>query len=81
MNMTGVFATPEELKELQELAASARNTPVIAFSTQHALQRGGLSGDMWKLVHERTYAIALAHGLPEIQGYYGVSGDGEFTTT
>ena len=78
---TGVFATTDEVKELQALANQAARTPVIAFSSAHALKRGGLSGDMWRLANERCHAIALAHGLPEIQGFYGLTADGEFVRT
>lgn len=78
MTRTKVFATKEELAECMELAAMAARTPVIAFSSEHALKEGGLSGQAWRLAEETVHKYALAHGLPEIPGYYGITTDGEF---
>jgi hypothetical protein len=80
MKNTGIFANKEEIEELQGLAKTAQDTPVIAFSSEHALKEGGLSGQAWKRVHEKCYKTALAHGLPEIEGYYGLTQEGEFVT-
>ena len=77
MVKTGVFATEEETAELMELARIASSTPVIAFGSEHAM-RGGASGDAWHRVSHRCHTIALSHGLPEIQGFYGCGEDGEF---
>jgi len=68
---TGVFCTEDEAKRFTQLAEEARKTPVIAFSSEHALRDGGLSGQAWRRVHESIHSSALAHGLPEIHGYYG----------
>jgi hypothetical protein len=82
MRRTGIFATIEETTELKKLADEARQTPVIAFSSAHALERGGLSGEAWDLVHHTCHKYALAHGLPEIGGYYGIDcSNREFVTT
>ena len=80
MQRTGKFLTDEKTKEhILSLAKIAQNTPVIAFSTEHALKEGGLSGQAWNAVHEAIYRAALANGLPEITGYYGLDGgNGEF---
>ena len=79
MIRTQVFAHAPEIEELKELLARARSTPVIAFSTAHALERGGLSGEAWQALKERCQAIALAHGLEEIPGFYGCDlATGEF---
>lgn len=51
-----------------------------AFSSRHALEEGGLSGQAWKAAKELCYGFALGHGLPEIKGYYGITKDGEFVT-
>ncbi len=76
---TKVFANDDETEEIEKLAATARTTPVIALSSVHALEQGGFSGDAWKRVHETVYRYALAHDLPEIEGYYGFdSATGEF---
>ncbi len=76
---SGVFASAEEIEEIAALAASARATPVIAMSSAHGLERGGFAGDAWRLVQEAVYRYALAHGLPDIVGFYGFDGaNGEF---
>lgn len=80
MNKTGVFATQEEKEYLLSLVKTARTTPVIAFSSEHALEEGGLSGQAWKRVNESCHKCALAHSLPEIEGYYGLTQEGEFVT-
>ncbi len=70
---TGVYATDEEKKELDELAERARKTPVILLFGKH-----DLAGDAQKRMFDKCYEYALAHGLPEIQGQYGLGLDGEF---
>jgi hypothetical protein len=65
MTHTGVKATPEETKMLFDMM----NTPLIM------LQCGSPLNPM-KACHE----LALKHGLPEIEGYYGITQDGEFVT-
>ncbi len=80
MIFTGVFATEDEKNECFAEAKKASETPVIAFSSQHALKEGGLSGQAWKATKELCHKYALAHGLPEIEGYYGMSGTGEFVS-
>lgn len=69
---TGVFATEEEAQEISRLAVTASNTPVIAFSSAMALSGQDASSMAWDLVHKACHRAALAHGLPEIQGYYGI---------
>ena len=81
MHYTGVFATPEETKRCSEAANHAAHTPVIAFSSRHALEEGGLSGQAWKSAKELCHGFALSHGLPEIEGYYGITRHGEFVAT
>jgi hypothetical protein len=71
MKRLGIFITKAENKELRKLLKIAQETPVIAFSSAHALNEGGLSGQAWTRVKERTHAIALSKGLPEIRGFYG----------
>lgn len=79
MRRTKVFATDNETKEITDLAEKARTTPVIALSMAHGLDRGGFSGEAWSQVNETIYEYALAHGLPEIKGWYGFDPtNGEF---
>ncbi len=80
MYKTSKFATEEEIEELKDLARKAQNTPVIAFSSSHALQ-GGLSADMDRRLMSRVHEIALTHDLPEIPGHYGIDlKTGEFVS-
>jgi GTP:adenosylcobinamide-phosphate guanylyltransferase len=71
---TGVFATEEERKELQEMAGRAASTPVITLSSDMP----SFAEVAWKDVAQRCHAVALSHGLPEILGYYGLDLKGEF---
>jgi len=80
MEHTGIYATDEERERASKAANRAAQTPVIAFSSRHALEEGGLSGQAWKSAKQLCHEFALAHGLPEIQGYYGMTKDGEFVT-
>jgi hypothetical protein len=74
---TGKFLTREQFDRVQGLAETASGTPVIAFSSRHALERGGLSGEAWKLVHDEINRCAAAAGLPDIAGEYGLDLDRE----
>lgn len=73
MEQTGVFATPEELERLRELATRARSTPVILL-----FGKFDVAGDARRHAYEECHKAALAHGLPEIPGYYGIDESGEF---
>jgi hypothetical protein len=77
MTYTGIFATKEEIEEARKLAKNASETPVIAFSSAHAM-RGGLSGDAWQIAKEYCHEIAIKHGLKDFEGFYGMTEDGEF---
>ncbi|KKM06125.1 hypothetical protein LCGC14_1747100 [marine sediment metagenome] len=79
MERLNIFATKEETERMKKALITARNTPVIAFSSSHALNEGGLAGQAHKRVAEDCHALALAHGLPEIEGFYGLDCEtGEF---
>ncbi len=68
MKGTNVFATDAEVAELKAAAASAGSAPVI-YPFRNP----------WHAVREKCHACALAHGLPEITGFYGVDLEtGEF---
>ena len=72
MKKTGVFASAEETAEIQEIARQASTTPVISFGGPSFAETA------WRRAQERCHALALEHGLPEIQGFYGATQEGEF---
>lgn len=74
MESTGVYATKEEARELQELADEAQRTPVITL----AANQPSFAERAWERAERRCHGLALAHGLPEIEGYYGMNAEGEF---
>lgn len=73
MKDTGVFATKDEIKELQNLATEASKTPAILLFGKH-----DIAGDAWQRAKKRCHELALIHGLPEITGLYGITSKGEF---
>jgi len=76
MKRTGVFATMEEIDECLKLSDEASKTPVINFGGPES---PSWSETAWKHCQETLHRYALAHGLPEIQGFYGLDGvTGEF---
>lgn len=74
MKRTGIFASEEEKKELQEMVEEASHTPVMTL----AMNMPSFAAVVWKQVTKHCHALALSHGLPEIQGYYGMDTTGEF---
>jgi hypothetical protein len=75
---TGVFATSEETAELQELAKTARRTPVMALSLAEGLAGWDFASQARKRMQDRLQETAMAHGLPDFEGYYGLTMEGEF---
>ncbi len=75
---TGVFATGEEVKEMQELSETARTTPVMTTSLSEGLAGRDFASTARKRMQDRLQEVALAHGLPDFEGYYGLTGEGEF---
>lgn len=68
MKRLNVFASAQEIENIK----AAASAPVMYLS-------GGqpMGGDPLKMAH----AAALSHGLPEIQGYYGIDlKSGEFVS-
>lgn len=68
MKRLNVFATEDEIKNIK----AAASAPVMYLS-------GGqpMGGDPVKMAHH----AAIAHGLPEIEGYYGIDlKNGEFVS-
>lgn len=76
MDKTGVFATPEELEDLKRLAVRGwrPGDRMMVTSVMEGITRDQATVDAEKVCHQ----LALAHGLPEIPGYYGILETGEF---
>jgi hypothetical protein len=79
MKRTDKCVTPEQLKELQDLVDQAQRTPVIVLA-HHYNDLRDESSLAWEKVHKRCYEMALAAGLPEIEGFYGLDNEGYFIT-
>lgn len=75
---TGVRCTPEELAALKENAHRAAGTPVIALSLADGLAGRDFATQAWRGAQEECHACALRHGLPEFEGFYGITQEGEF---
>jgi len=68
---TGVFATTEELNELAAMPTTTIWSGLTPFIPKDPQQE----------FYERVYTLALAHGLPSVEGFYGVDkSSGEFLT-
>ena len=78
MKDTGIYATANEIKELQDLVKKAQDTPVIALTTSDMINGKDFASIAWDLVRKKCHELALVHGLPEISGYYGCTQDGKF---
>ncbi len=79
MQHTGVKATDDEVQDLRNLAAQGwRSGDVMIVSSVME----GITKDQ-RFVDARIacHKLALSHGLPEIEGYYGIANDGEFVQT
>jgi len=79
MNKTGVFATKEEIGDLRKLAnAGWRCGDVMTVtSIMQGITKDQKTIDARKACHK----VAMSHGLPEIEGYYGIIENGEFVKT
>ena len=69
---TGVFATKEEIQD--------------TFRPRRAMAFGDPAGGLpipfeRETAQQAVHRYALAHGLPEISGYYGMTPEGEFVKT
>ena len=74
----GVFATSEETEEVQELAETARRMPVMTTSLAEGLAGRDFASTARKRMQDRLQEIAMAHELPDFEGYYGLTQEGEF---
>ena len=79
LRKTGIKATPEELEDLKRLARAGwmPNDVMIVSSIMEGITRDQKTVDARRACHQ----LALAHGLPEIPGYYGLAQDGEFVAS
>ena len=75
MEHTGIFATLEELEDLRSIARQGWMPGDIMIVTS-IMQ--GITKDQKTMDAHKAYQLALAHGLPEIPGYYGIDIEGEF---
>ena len=69
---TGTFLEADQIAEVKAAYLSASNTPVIALSSAQALSGNDMASQAWMRFHRLLYGFALAKGLPEIEGWYGV---------
>lgn len=73
----GVFMTEQERLDATDVTHRAQTTPVISFGSGL-----DMSSVAWRHAKERVHAMALAHGLPDYEGYYGADlKTGEFIAT
>ena len=68
---TGVYATEEEVEELRTLAETPADRPLLYLGGVDTGRQAEAA------LYQRCHELALAHGLPEIPGHYGIDG-GEF---
>jgi hypothetical protein len=69
MKRTGVFLTGDELARARRGADAAGNAPVIRVGDVD------LSETAWRCLKWTVYHMALKHGLPSIEGFYGLDFD------
>jgi len=77
-NQTGVFAKKEDIEKLKTLAMKGwqEGETMIVFSVGEGIRKDKATVDAQKICHQ----LALDYGLPEINGYYGITFDGEFVS-
>ena len=75
---TGVKVSKEDYDKLLSLARHGwmPGETMIVFSVGEGIRKDQGAIDAQKECHK----LALAYGLPEIEGYYGMDMDGEFVT-
>ena len=81
MTKTGVFLEPKEIDEMRKLSDDAANTPCFGLSSAQVLSGNDFASLAYKRMFSRLTELAKAHGLPEIDGEYGLTKDGELVTT
>lgn len=75
MNQTGKYATPEEVEEVTGMVAHAQISGMTA--ARFGPQR---HDDLMHEAHRRVHELALAHGLPDVPGFYGLDATGQFVS-
>ena len=78
MKKTGIKATVEDFEKLRTLVCQgwSPGQTMIVFSVGEGIRKDQATVDSQKECHR----LALAYGLPEIGGYYGIDLDREFVT-
>jgi len=73
---TKVFATEDEIKDLRALACQGwmPGDVMMVTSVMQGITKDQKTVDARKICHN----LALSHGLKEIEGYYGITEEGEF---
>lgn len=76
IKQTGIFATEEELKGIMLMAQRGwmPGEPLFVLCGSEWETKGNATHS----AKEYCHAIALSHGLPEIEGFYGIDKSGEF---
>ena len=69
---TGKFLDADQVTEAKEAYHEASNTPMIALSSAPGLSGNDMASRAWMRFHRLLYDLALATGLPEIEGWYGL---------
>jgi hypothetical protein len=76
MKKTGVFVSEEDFEKLERLVRKGwkPGETMIVFSVGEGIKKDRATVDALITCHR----LALAYGLPEIPGYYGITLDREF---
>lgn len=79
MENTGKFATKEDMEKLTRLVTKGwqHGERIMVFSVGEGIRKDQATVDAKKACHQ----LALDYGLPEIEGYYGITNDGEFVSS
>lgn len=72
---TGTFLEEDIKEKVVEAFVEAQNTPVIALSSGQALSGRDLASQARDRAFKLLYDEAVAAGLPEIEGYYGLDSE------
>lgn len=78
MKDTGIKVTKGDLKKINILVQQGwrPGDRIMVFSVGEGIKKDQKTVDAKKFCHE----LALNYGLPEIEGYYGITNDGEFVS-
>ena len=78
MKKTGVQVSKKDFGILSKLARRGwmPGQTMIVFSVGEGIRRDQAKVDAKKACHQ----LALDYGLPEIEGYYGITHEGEFVS-